>query len=347
MLLSTPPTLSAVCLSRQSSRSAWLTGSSRTIGWLLLALSAGSETGYAQSRPPVFDVHMHTLSTPSAETAMRAMMDSLNVSRAMMIGTPVELARQARDSSRFLRGLAFPCEQGRLQNSGQPCFANGAEFPDTAWLRAATRAGEVQVFGEIGAQYMGVMPNDPRMMPFYALAESLDVPVGIHLGIGPSAIAYPDPKRTFPVYSAATGDTGRRVTLQGMRQSAHYSGFAGDPRLLETVLTAHPKLRVYIMHAAWPFQEALLYMMAMHPQLYADLSVLQYSIPRKTYYRYLRELVEAGFADRLMFGSDGGAAFLKEGVQAILDADFLTEAQKRGILYDNAARFFRIGAPPR
>ena len=43
-----------------------------------------------------------------------------------------------------------------------------------------------------------------------------------------------------------------------------------------------------------------------------------------------------------MFGSDGGLGNLEEGIQAILEAEFLTEAQKRDILYHNAARFLRL-----
>jgi predicted TIM-barrel fold metal-dependent hydrolase len=64
-------------------------------------------------------------------------------------------------------------------------------------------------------------------------------------------------------------------------------------------------------------------------------------IPRTAYYRYLRELVEAGFAGRIMFGSDfpdQAAA----GIDAILAADFLTAQQKADILCGNAARFLRL-----
>src|SRR5688572_31244838 len=33
--------------------------------------------------------------------------------------------------------------------------------------------------------YYGVSPNDPRMEPYWALAEELDVPVGLHTGLAP------------------------------------------------------------------------------------------------------------------------------------------------------------------
>jgi predicted TIM-barrel fold metal-dependent hydrolase len=43
-----------------------------------------------------------------------------------------------------------------------------------------------------------------------------------------------------------------------------------------------------------------------------------------------------------MFGSDGGPQLLRRGIVAIQEADFLTPQQRRGILYDNAARFFKL-----
>lgn len=73
-----------------------------------------------------------------------------------------------------------------------------------------------------------------------------------------------------------------------------------------------------------------------------DVSVLQWAIPRPAYLSYLRRLVEAGFAGRIMFGSDGGPRHLRAGIEAIMTADFLTDVQKRAILHDNAAQFFRL-----
>ena len=82
----------------------------------------------------------------------------------------------------------------------------------------------------------------------------------------------------------------------------------------------------------------------MHPQLHVDISVLQYAIPRPAYYRYLQQLVDAGFGKRIMFGSDGSGRRLREGIDAVTAAPFLTPEQKRDILHDNAVRFFRLPA---
>lgn len=54
--------------------------------------------------------------------------------------------------------------------------------------------------------------------------------------------------------------------------------------------------------------------------------------------------MEAGYGDRVMFGSDQmiWPGIIGPSVQAIEEAPFLTEAQKRDILYHNAARMLRL-----
>jgi hypothetical protein len=281
----------------------------------------------APSRSPVFDVHLHTPFTAANLRATIANMDSLNVRYALFIGSFEQLSALP-DSARFIPGLMFPCEHGRMPNAGVQCFPNGTnDFPDLTWLRAQVTAGRIRVFGELGPQYLGIAPNDPRMEPYYALAEELDVPVGIHLGIGPPGVSYAD--SPFPSF-----------------KSPNYRGAVGDPYLLEDVLVKHPKLRLYAMHAAWPDIPHMVYMLCMHPRLYADVSVLQYAIARPAYLDALKTFADAGLTDRLMYGSDGGPRFATMGVEAIEQASFLTDSQKRDILFNNALRFFRIGPQP-
>ena len=53
-------------------------------------------------------------------------------------------------------------------------------------LKQEYAAGRLSGMGEIGTQLNGVPPNDPKLEPYFALAEELDLPVLIHtLGIGP------------------------------------------------------------------------------------------------------------------------------------------------------------------
>ena len=49
--------------------------------------------------------------------------------------------------------------------------------------KCVNTAGRLMALGEIGAQYEGIAPNDPRLEPIFALAEELDIPVSIHVGL--------------------------------------------------------------------------------------------------------------------------------------------------------------------
>ncbi len=126
-------------------------------------------------------------------------------------------------------------------------------------------------------------------------------------------------------------------------KSPNYRMALGDPLLLEKVLLRHKKLRLWVMHAGWPRLEAAVALLYAHPNVYVDVAALSAErlVPRGTYYQFLRNLAEAGFSKRIMFGSDFGDQ-AEAGVTAILDADFLSSEQKSDILCNNAARFLRL-----
>jgi predicted TIM-barrel fold metal-dependent hydrolase len=193
-----------------------------------------------------------------------------------------------------------------------------SDAPSIQALRDLHKAGRLAVLGEITSQYEGVAPNDPRLEPYFALAEELDIPVGIHVGPGPPG-------------AAALGLTAFRMS-------------AGDPLLLEDVLVRHPNLRLYVMHAGWPNIDHMIALLYAYPQVYVDTAVIDYTQPRAEFHRYLRRLVEAGYSERIMFGSDQMVwpKSIGPAIEAINSADFLTPTQKRAILYDNAARFLRL-----
>ena len=185
--------------------------------------------------------------------------------------------------------------------------------PDVETLRRAYAAGRFSGMGEIATQLTGVPPNDPALEPYFALAEELDLPVLIHTeGIGP--------------YSP------------GFRTAA------GNPVLLEDVLVRHPKLRLFVENAGYPYRGEMMAMMYQYPQLYADVSTISWIIPRPAFYDYLEAFVRSGLGKRLMFGSDQmrWPEKIGEGIEAIEQAPFLTEEQKRDILYHNAVRFLRL-----
>ena len=55
-------------------------------------------------------------------------------------------------------------------------------------------------------------------------------------------------------------------------------------------------------------------------------------------------MTDAGFGERIMFGSDGFAwpELIGVAIDIVQEAPFLTEKQKRDILCNNAARFLRL-----
>ncbi len=168
-------------------------------------------------------------------------------------------------------------------------------------------------------QYAGVAPTDPIADSLFSLAEEFDVPVGLHLGLGPPAAAY--------------------------LGSPNYRARLSDPLSLEEALVKHPRLRLYVMHAGWPMGDAMVALLYAHPQVYVDVAVIDWALPRREFHDYLRRLVQAGFGKRILFGSDQmlWAEAIGLAIESINSADFLTEEQKRDILYNNAVRFFRLG----
>lgn len=194
---------------------------------------------------------------------------------------------------------------------------SGADF-STDSLRSLHAAGRLDVLGEVINQYAGITPDDERMEPYWALAEELDIPVGIHLGTGPPGIIY-----------------------LGAR---NYRGRLHSALTMEEVLVRHPRLRVYLAHAGYPMLDDLLTLLYAHPQVYVDVGIIIYQQPRTEFYRYLRTIVEAGFGDRVMFGTDQiiWPGVIERAVAIIEEAPFLSEEQKRDIFYNNAARFLRL-----
>ena len=303
----------------------------RFAAFLLLLVLACSWPTFAQRRTvkslaPIIDVHLHafgfdeygypappnevTGKRPSARTddevlrQILAEMDRYNIVKAVASG-PLEDVQRWR--------AAAP---DRIIGGGYAGPRNA--LPAVSVLRSEFLAGRLSVLGELGLQYRGLAPNDKELDPYFALAEELDIPVGVHTGLGPPGSPY----TCCPKF---------RVTL-------------GNPGLLEEVLNRHPKLRVYLMHAGWPYQRETIALMFMYPQVYADVSVINWILPREEFHDYLQGFVRAGLAKRLMFGSDqmvwpDAIGLAIEGVDS---AKFLTAIQKRDIFYNNAARFLKL-----
>ncbi len=197
-------------------------------------------------------------------------------------------------------------------------FPGNPSLSPTA-LRELFAHGRFAIFAEIQAQVAGVRADDPQLEPYWALAEELDIPVGIHLGV-----SSPDPNR--------------EPTLKNFRANLT------TPLQLEDVLFRHPKLRIYVMHYASPLVDEMILMLSTYSNLYVDVAANDWTYPRAQFYGELRRLMDAGFGKRIMFGTDAGPfpQSIGKAISSIEDAPFLSAEQKRDILYNNAARFLRL-----
>ena len=139
------------------------------------------------------------------------------------------------------------------------------------------------------------------------------------------------PGRVIPGTSFNEGlQPGVRVPLEGLRKAFAEKGFKvmGEIGLqYEGLSPSDPSVDQYFALA----EEGLIW-----------------SYPLKEVNRYIERLVDAGFADRVMFGTDQMAwpGLMAYSISLIQDADYLTAKQKRDILYHNAARFLRLDASP-
>jgi uncharacterized protein len=281
------------------------------------------------SRPPIIDVHLHALGVEalrnfgpnpithaarpgSVEENVRrtlAEMQKYNVVLGIVGGSTVCPGNCAEEVARFL--AAAP-----ERVWGSAAFGRPGLNVDS--LRAQYSAGKIAAMGEVLAQYEGLSPSDSAFEPYWDLAEKLDIPVGVHTGL------------SFPGITQM-GAPNFRVAL-------------GNPVLIEGMLNRHPKLRVYLMHAGHPFLAETIGILHVYPAVYVDIAVIDWIQPREEFYAFLKALIRAGFADRIMFGSDQMVwpDAIGLAIDAIESAGFLTEQQKRDIFYNNAARFLKL-----
>lgn len=280
---------------------------------------------------PIIDVHRHA-SWPGADdaaprAALLAEMDAEGIVLSLLhINEPGDVQGWlAAAPGKFIGGPTMPCWQ-TPQEPFYRCFPETKGWPDLAWLERELAAGRVGILGEMGFNYSGVHPDDARMSPYWALAAKYDVPVLVHINRGPSPGFGPrrDPK-CCPAYD----------------------GEMGNPALLRPVLERHRGLRIILAHVGTggapnnlPFNQEIAALLRDYPAVYFDMSICNSDAPVETHEAELKRWIDAGFADRIMFGSDTRpAAPILRRLESIA---WLTPKQRRAMLYDNAARFLRL-----
>jgi uncharacterized protein len=279
-----------------------------------------------QQRPPVIDMHLHADLPPhdvprGAPALCRPEPcqgeGQATADHAETLQKTLDAMERYNIVKAFLSGVDLDIVQQWVAAAPDRFIASPFILqpgrPDPETLKREYAAGRLRGMGEIATQLAGLAPNDPALAPYFALADEFDVPVLIHTaGIGPY--------------------------LPGFRSAA------GSPLLLEDVLVRHPNLRIFVENAGYPYRDEMIAMMTQYPQLHGDVSTIAWVVPRAAFYDHLEALVRAGLGKRLMFGSDQmrWPEKIGEAIEAIEQAPFLSDAQKRDILYHNAVRFLRL-----
>ena len=315
------------------------------------ALAPASYSQTADNRLPIIDMHLHAetldefggggpICINEGGVLLRGWDPRVPLTLDKLVGCTVTVPSSATDDAvmretialleRYnIRGVtAGPLELVKRWHAAAPSriipalpFTDRDVTPEE--YRRLNAAGMFAVFAEITAQYRGLRLDDAVYDPYFALAEELDIPVGVHLGEGPPGGAH--------FLGTAGHPSTYRVSL-------------GSPLQLEAILLKHPQVRIYVMHFASPLVDEMIAMLYSHPQLYVDIAQNNWGFPRAHFYSQLKRFIDAGFEERILFGSDQmiWPRTIEVAIRTIENASFLTDKQKRDIFYNNAARFLRI-----
>lgn len=300
-----------------------------TLAWIAAALALVA-AGCAHAPPPaatvqpIIDLHRHTPWPGDDDaTGLALIREEMRahgvVAAALFITGKEDLGRYpSSDDARLLLSPMFPCPA--LTSSRKWCSLDtDGPLPDAEWLEEQLAGRKLAGIGELVFNYAGIAPDDASMARYWDLAARHDVPAFVHIGRGPDAGL--GPRRHEGCCPQYTADF-------------------GNPALLRPVLQRHPGLRVVLQHAGFDYLPETIALMRDYPGVYTDLSVLNSVGPRALHDASLRALVDAGLASRIVLGSDDQA--YGPIIERIEGAGFLTPAQRRGIFYDNAARFLRL-----
>lgn len=297
---------------------------------IILSLTVSVVVYSQEAKQPIIDIHLHgynsippnvqaswagesyaqELTSPqNAERHLQMVigeMEENNIKLGVISSTSLEALKKwkATAPELILTGI-------QTDELGRPILS-----PDS--LKILFEKGEVDILGELGLQYFGLAPDVRMMGAYYKIAEENGIPVCLHTGLGPPG----GPHSFAPKF---------RTTL-------------GKPTLFEPVLVKHPNLKAFLAHAGYPYIQETIAMMYIYPDLYTDIGVLTWALPVEAFYSTLKQLMDAGFGKRIMFGSDQmmwpGAISIA--VKTVKEAPFLSESEKRDILYNNAARFLEL-----
>jgi predicted TIM-barrel fold metal-dependent hydrolase len=224
-------------------------------------------------------------------------------------GTPQEIERQMID--RLKRRNDWTCQAAREQPSLVPFISLDPSMRPEGAVAEVRRCREQGAVGiKLHPSSQRFNPDDPRLWPVYAEAESLEMPVLSHGGFFPA-----DP------------------------ESSEFS----RPRAFARVLEAFPKLRFVLAHMGQGYIDESLAMAERFPNLHFDSSSV---ITGTVYPPSLSDdeavaLVRRFGAERILFGSDWPWFHPLRDLERI-ETLALSPSERRLILGENARRVMGI-----
>ncbi|HNP22711.1 MAG TPA: amidohydrolase family protein [Panacibacter sp.] len=318
------------------------------IGSILLMHLNSSAQGNTKRHLPIIDVHVHAMkmnpafaadmcpwflsdmpggdpnqpppafiNTDCASPLKAAKSDKEFEDSLMATMRRLNMTIVASGDAAVIRSWQKAAEPGRVIPS--LTLSSSSEMTVMAFTDSLS-SGFYKVMGETAPQYQGMSPSDTSLDAYFAVAEKLNIPVGIHMGTG--------------------GNGSINIT------NPKYRASMGNPLLLEDLLARHPKLKVWVMHAGYPMADEMIALMGANAYVYVDVAGMIWSYPLAEVNDYIKRLVQAGFGKRILYGTDlmVWPKLLETSIGVIENANYLSFDQKRDILFNNAVRFFRLDA---
>jgi predicted TIM-barrel fold metal-dependent hydrolase len=277
----------------------------------LAAQAPSPMTGRVPDR--LIDMHVHAWqSPPRSESFKQALLDAF---------TAFHLERAVVSGPAAAAVAAAALAPGTLLVG--VADGAGSSLPSRAEFATSIQRHRIAVLGELDGAWDGEPLTATRLEHYLSVAESSGTPVAVFTGVAP------------------------RGTV---KQFPHYRTQLGRPGAVEPILERHPRLRVYLMQAGWPFLADTIALMHVHPEVYADIGNLSANpaIPINEFHAYLGALMRAGLGKRLMFGSGldltEWAGGIESMVRSIEDAPFLSPSDRTDIFFTNAERFLNLGS---
>lgn len=318
----------------------------KCVALLLLIISNSSAQDSIKKHLPIIDVHVHAMKMNPAFAADMCpwFLSDMpgadpNQPAPSFINTDCAMPLKAAGSDREFQDSLI----ATMKRLNMTIIASGDAAVIRSWQKAAApgrvipsigissseemtvvaftdslSSGFYKVMGEVAPQYGGMSPSDPSLDAYFAAAEKMNIPVGIHMG---------------------TGGNGN-ININNPK----YRASMGNPLLLEDLLARHPKLKVWVMHAGYPMIDEMIALMGANAYVYVDVAGMIWSYPLAEVNDYIKRLVQAGFGKRIMYGTDlmVWPKLLETSIGVIENANYLSFDQKRDIFFNNAVRFFRL-----